>query len=42
MDNMMTLLKPLKNNNMLIPYELLFIQTHNKKGRLISEQHPGE
>jgi hypothetical protein len=38
----MTLLKPLKNNTLLIPYEQLFIQSLHQEGRLIAEQHPGE
>jgi hypothetical protein len=38
----MTLLKPLKNSSLLTPYELLFIQSLNKAGKLISEQNPGE
>jgi len=42
LDNIMTLLKPLKNNTMLIPYEQLFIQSIHQEGRLIAEQHPGE
>jgi hypothetical protein len=42
MDNIMTLLKPLKNNTMLIPCEQLFIQSLHQEGKLIAEQHPGE
>jgi hypothetical protein len=38
----MTLLKPLKNNTMLIPYEKHFIQSIHQEGRLIAKQHPGE
>ena len=38
----MTLLKPLKQPSLLIPYEHFFIQSLHKTGRLISEQHAGE
>jgi hypothetical protein len=42
MDNTMTLLKPLNNTTMLIPYEQFFIQSLHQKGKLIAEQYPGE
>jgi phosphoribulokinase len=42
MDNIMTLLKPLKNNTMLIPCEQFFIQSLHQEGKLIAGQHPGE
>jgi hypothetical protein len=38
----MTLLKPLNNTTVLIPYEKFFIQSHYQEGKLISEQYPGE
>jgi hypothetical protein len=38
----MTLLKPLKNTNALIPYEQSYIQSLHQAGNLISEQWPGE
>ena len=41
MKSIMTLLKPLNNPNMLIPYEY-YIQTLNREGKLIPEQSPGE
>jgi hypothetical protein len=34
----MTLLKPLKNTSLLILYELLFIQSLHRAGKLILEQ----
>jgi len=42
MDKRMTLLKPLKNTSLLIPYEQFFIHSLHKEGKLISEQNPGE
>jgi hypothetical protein len=38
----MKLLKPINHTSMLIPCELLFIQSHHQHGQLISEQNPGE
>jgi len=38
----MTLLKPLNNPNMPIPYEQYYIQTLYREGKLIPEQSPGE
>jgi len=38
----MTLLKPLNNTAMLIPYEQLFIQSLHQERKLIAEQYPGE
>jgi hypothetical protein len=42
MNSIMTLLKPLKNPNMLIPYEQYYIQTLYREGILIPEQSSGE
>jgi hypothetical protein len=38
----MTLLKPIHNTAMLIPYKQLFIQTLHHNGNLISEQCHGK
>jgi len=38
----MTLLKPVKSSTLLLPYELFFMQSLHKAGRLISEQNPGD
>ena len=38
----MTLLKPLKHENMLIPYEQFHIQSLHQAGKLIPEQCPGK
>jgi hypothetical protein len=38
----MTLLKPLKYENMLIPYEQFYIQSRHQAGKLIPEQYPGK
>jgi hypothetical protein len=42
MNDLMTLLKPLRKANLLIPYEQMYIQSLHQAGKLISEQHPGE
>ena len=42
MNSIMTLLKPLNNPNLLIPYEQYYIQTLYWEGKLILEQYPGE
>ena len=42
MNSIVTLLKPLNNPNMLIPYEQYYIQTLYREGKLIPEQSPGE
>ena len=42
MNSIMTLLKPLNNPNLLIPYEQYYIQTLHREGKLIPEQSPGE
>ena len=42
MNSIMTLLKPLINPNMLIPYEQYYIQNLYREGKLIPEQSPGE
>ena len=38
----MSLLKPIYQTSMLIPYEQLFIQTFHRNGNLITEQGTGE
>ena len=40
--DIMTLIKPIRNANLLIPYEQLLIQTTHKEGNLIPEQKHGE
>jgi len=42
MNSIMTLLKPLKNPSMLIPYKQYYIQTIYQEGKLIPEQSPRE
>jgi len=42
MNSIMTLLKPLNNPNMIIPYKHYYIQTLYQEGKLILEQSPGE
>jgi len=42
MNSIITLLKPLKNPSMLIPYEQYYIETLYQEGKLIPEQSPGE
>jgi len=42
MNSIMTLLKPLNNPNLLIPYEKCYIQTLYREGKFIPEQNPGE
>jgi hypothetical protein len=41
-DDNITLLQPVKNTTMLLPYEQLLIQNYHHKGKLILEQHRGE
>jgi hypothetical protein len=43
-DKTMTLLKPLNNISLLLPYEQYYIYIHSlhKEGKLISEQNPGD
>ena len=36
----MSVLKPVKNTHMLIPYEQLYIQSFHHNGKLIPEQNP--
>jgi hypothetical protein len=38
----MTLLKPLNNISLLLPYEQYYIQSLHHEGKLILEQSPGE
>ena len=42
MNNVMTLLKPLNNPNMLTPYEQFYIQAFQQEGKLTPEQCPGD
>jgi hypothetical protein len=42
MDHLMTLLKPLNNTTVLIPYEQVFIQSLYQEDKFIPEQYPGE
>jgi hypothetical protein len=35
----LTLLRPVNNATLLLPYEQLYIHSHHQKGRLIPEQH---
>ena len=42
MNNVMTLLKPLNNPNMLISYEQFHFQALHQKGKLIPEQYAGD
>jgi len=42
MNSTMTLLKPLNNPNLLLPYEQYYIQSLHHEGKLIPEQSPGE
>ena len=42
MNSTMTLLKPLSNPSLLLPYEQYYIQSLQHEGKLISEQSPGE
>ena len=42
MNNLMTLLKPLNNPNMLTPYKQFYIQMLQREGKLIPEQGPGD
>ena len=38
----MSLLKPIKNSHMLIPYEQLYIQSFHHSDKLLPEQNRGE
>jgi len=42
MNSTMTLLKPLNNPSLLLPYEQYYIQSLHQERRLIPEQSPGE
>jgi len=42
MNSTMTLLKPLNNPNLRLPYEQYYIQSLHHEGKLILEQSPGE
>jgi len=42
MGSTMTLLKPLNDPNVLLPYEQYYIQSLHQEGKLIPEQSPGE
>jgi predicted GIY-YIG superfamily endonuclease len=41
-EEIMELIKPIRNTRRLIPFELFYIQKHYQQNRLITEQHPGE
>jgi hypothetical protein len=41
-DEIMILLKHIKDKPLLTPYEQYFIQTHYQQNKLITEQNPGE
>jgi hypothetical protein len=41
-DEIMELIKPIRNTRMLIPFEQFYIQKHYQQNKLIIEQHPGE
>jgi hypothetical protein len=41
-DKTMSLLKPIKSTSSLFPYELLFMQSLHKAGRLTSKQNLGD
>jgi hypothetical protein len=41
-DDKMKVVKPVKVTRLLIPHELLFIQTFYQENTLINEQNPGE
>ena len=42
MNSTMTLLKPLNNPSLLLPYKQYYIQSLHHEGKLILEQSPGE
>jgi hypothetical protein len=42
MNQTMSLLKPINNTSLLIPYEQAYIQSLHQKGKVISEQTPGQ
>ena len=42
MNSTMTLLKPLNNPTLLLPYEQYYIQSLHQERKLIPEQSPGE
>jgi hypothetical protein len=42
MDHLMTILKPLNDTTMLIPYEQYFIQSLHQEGQIIPKQYRGE
>ena len=42
MDSTMTLLKPLNDPNIILPYEQYYIQSLHQVGKLIPEQSSGE
>ena len=41
-EEIMELIKPIKNTRLLIPFEQFYIQKHHQENKLITEQHPGE
>ena len=42
MNSIMTIVEPLNNPSLLIPYEQNYIQTLHREGKLIREQNPGD
>jgi len=42
MDEKMTLLKPLRDTSLLMPYEQYYIHSLHKEGKLIPEQCQGD
>jgi hypothetical protein len=41
-EEIMELVKSIKNTRLLIPFEQFYIQNHHQENKLITEQHPGE
>ena len=42
MNSIITLLKPINDTNLLLPYEQYYIQSLHREGKLIPEQNPEE
>jgi hypothetical protein len=41
-EELMEMVKPIKNKRLLIPFEQFYIQKHHQENKLVTEQHPGE
>jgi hypothetical protein len=41
-EEIMELVKPIRNTRLLIPFEQFYIQKHYQENKLITKQHPGE